>query len=530
MGLLPRRDGIRHGMQEDAVLSQRLAMVRDVEQRRIGRRAEASERLDGAVQQVVRIEQGVVVGVDDLGDRALREIGLPALGLETAELRRISQVVARTVAAEHVQHDHLARRERTETAPEILEHRAVHAGLARLAELRMLARIGAQFRDVAAHALAARVVAVPAPLPARLAEDVDEVVARPRARRREALAAEIREHAGHGDRGGGAAGRHLREVDQVGSGGELGHRLSRVPVHRDILGARGLAHHQHENERPVDAPPRHRPARASRSRGGHRQPRAHARAVADRFVGERLARRLRRIAADAGDPVHRHQHMAQLAVVAQQRGMVLVEAGGDQADRREGRDHCPDALQQFATPRQPLQGPAQHQHRGQHAQQRDVPEQLHVDELRRLDRVGLEHVADHRLVDEHAVGEHEIRRERTEHEHQREQRLGERPHEREHRQEEVDHHGCEQRQRREEHDVLEGRRRPQRPHASPERGVERQQAPERDEGRQRDRGQRTKSWQTVSLRGRRRAIFVVFAARGYWLQPRCRARAPALRR
>ena len=108
-----RGDGIRPAVQVNAVLAERLTMVRDVNQEGVVLSLPLAQCFDEPVQDVVRIGNRVVVGVQDLPMGAVAEVDGVAGGLEPLELRRVAAGVRWTVAALLVE-DPIPRRSRSD--------------------------------------------------------------------------------------------------------------------------------------------------------------------------------------------------------------------------------------------------------------------------------------------------------------------------------------------------------------------------------------------------------------------------------
>ena len=128
---------------------------------------------------------------------------------------------------------------------------------------------------------------------------------------------------------------------------------------------------------------------------------------------------------------------------------------------------------------------AQQEPRRQRAEQRDLQQHTAADELDALGGVGLKDVADHHLVDDGAVDPDEVAGGRGEHQNDREQRLGDRADQRQGREEEVDRQTREHGEAQQERDVAQALGRAQAEQVRPQGQVEDQQAPERDDRRER---------------------------------------------
>ena len=98
------RENVGHGVEVDAVLAKRFAVVGKVEHRgvEVGARLQAVDRLG---EVVVGVEDRVVVGVDDFLAPAVGELGGLAGRGEALERLRVALEIGRPVAAELVEDD-----------------------------------------------------------------------------------------------------------------------------------------------------------------------------------------------------------------------------------------------------------------------------------------------------------------------------------------------------------------------------------------------------------------------------------------
>ncbi|EGD17079.1 hypothetical protein XGA_4321, partial [Xanthomonas hortorum ATCC 19865] len=80
MGLLLGRDCIRHPMQIQAFFAKRFTMIGDVDHRGV---------VDGLIEEMVVIADGIVVGVDDVLAAAAAQIGGFTYRFEAFEMRRV---------------------------------------------------------------------------------------------------------------------------------------------------------------------------------------------------------------------------------------------------------------------------------------------------------------------------------------------------------------------------------------------------------------------------------------------------------
>jgi hypothetical protein len=358
-----------------------------------------------------------------------------------------------------------------ERAEEVLEKRAVQTRMVTDACCGMAPTIDPPFGHRTANALAVGVVAEPVDIQTGTQADVDQVVAMLGIFGVEPRAAEVREQAGHRDRGRGPAGGDVAEVHEILDARQRRVRRSGIAAQLEVRGACRLADDQDHQHRLAGL--------AGRDRVGSPG------VLADPDIGLWRLELLADMAAEAGEEVHLHQHVPQFAMIAQQRRVVLVQRGGDATQQCEGHDRRDAAIAQFAEPA-PLREPhPQDECSGQDAEQRHLQQHPSGEQLPALDGVGLEDIADHHLVDDGAVHVDEVAGGGGEHQHHCQQRSGDRPEQGERRQEQVDGEAREYGETEQESRISDPRRRPQPGEVRPERQVEDEQAPQRD-----DRGER----------------------------------------
>lgn len=394
MGLLRGRDRIGNAVQIESLLTQRLAVVGDVEQGTIDVGRRAMERVDQAGEHVVGVEDGIVIGVDDLLARAVAQLRGPAVGREAPELRWIALEVSRAVIAHHVQGDHGVAADRLELALQALDQHAVVA-LAAGTEVGRGAHIGPGYLDPAAgaDALASRLVVDPFHGIAGVRQHVEQAFRVADAALVVVFATEHREHAGQRDFGRGAAGADLAESDDVAHN-QLRVGLARIAEQREIGSTGGFADHQHEHARP-----------GCRRHALHRG-----------VPSQSLARRVRvghapqRIQAEAIEHVPRSDQIARLVLVAHQRRQVAR----DGQQREHGDEQC--AEHGAGTPQQrPRQALPREAHPpdegdGQRRRGRDPGEHAPVQQVARLAHIGTQHVLDHGRIEDHREGSHVVGR------------------------------------------------------------------------------------------------------------------------
>ncbi|EGD18755.1 hypothetical protein XGA_2631, partial [Xanthomonas hortorum ATCC 19865] len=100
VGLLLGRDCIRHPMQIQAFFAKRFTMIGDVDHRGVV----AAQRVDGLIEEMVGIADGIVVGVDDVLAAAAAQIGGFTYRFEASERPRVAFEVTWSMAAQLMQH------------------------------------------------------------------------------------------------------------------------------------------------------------------------------------------------------------------------------------------------------------------------------------------------------------------------------------------------------------------------------------------------------------------------------------------
>ncbi|MCW0449713.1 hypothetical protein NB706_002547 [Xanthomonas sacchari] len=392
-------------MQVQALLAQRLAVVGEVDHRRVvvGHRL---QRVDGARQQVVGVQQRIVVGVGDQFAAAVAQVGGVAGRGEAAERGRVALEVAGAVAAELVQHHHAVAGLGAHLRGQVLQQDLVHAASV-LAQLRILGVVQVLDLQAVAHALAAGLVVAPQRGDAGVLEHVQQRLVLADVALVVVVAAERREHARHRHLGAGAAGVHVGEVDHVALG-QLRRGLPCIAVEAPVLRAGGFAQHHHQQPRLA----------ARRTRGG---------------LGVVLQRQFRRLARGAvglevlpqrDQVVDRRGQVADLAMVAHHRRQVLErQHRSDAAQRQHAHQEAGADRQrlQRRTPDQPH--PPQHQDRQRRVEQQRR-DQRRGHQLARFLVVGGQHVAQHVRVQVDAVAVHVVRGERGGDQQHRQHRLG----------------------------------------------------------------------------------------------------------
>ncbi|EGD20352.1 hypothetical protein XGA_0963, partial [Xanthomonas hortorum ATCC 19865] len=93
------RDCIRHPMQIQAFFAKRFTMIGDVDHRGVVV-LQTAQRVDGLIEEMVGIADGIVVGVDDVLAAAAAQIGGFTYRFEAFEMRRVAFEVTWSMAAQ----------------------------------------------------------------------------------------------------------------------------------------------------------------------------------------------------------------------------------------------------------------------------------------------------------------------------------------------------------------------------------------------------------------------------------------------
>jgi len=136
--------------------------------------------------------------------------------------------------------------------------------------------------------------------------------------------------------------------------------------------------------------------------------------------------------------------MPKLAIIAQRRGMILIEKGCNHAYAQHRQSESCATVSEFSSPARDDEPNPHHQQSGQYAKQTHVNEKVDVDELARFDPIGFEYVANHHFVDAHAVGVNKIGGESRDQQRDRKQWTSEWSQQRQRQQEYVDDQKCQQ--------------------------------------------------------------------------------------
>ena len=401
------RNRVGDAVQEEVVLAERLTMVGHVDDggvHAVGLRLQA---LDQRGHQVVGVEQGVVVGVDDLLSGAQAQVVLLAGRLEPREGRRMAPEVRRTMVAQLVQEQHLCPFRLGQAFVQIMQQAFIQAAptLAQAGRVPVLDEGGGQ---PIAHPLAAGLVVHPLHAHAGTGQHVQQRLAAADALLVIGPAAHGREHAGQRHLGVGAAARHLGKVDQAGRGGELWRGLPRIARQAPVRRAGGLTHDEDQHQRP-------RALGEVRAWGGV-QPDGLARRCGALGVS-------RQHAADGPEVVGRGDQVAQFLLIAHERREGLEDRQDGAHDHGQRREQGACAHQQGAGPASGLQPqPPEHQ-QGQGGLPQQVRQQGPAEQFAGFLGVGAQHIAQHGRVEVDAKAVHEVASKRRAHDQQRGQGL-----------------------------------------------------------------------------------------------------------
>ena len=393
-------DAVGQAVQELAVFAQRLAVVAQVEHAGVIGTRLGLEPVDGSAEELVGLENRVVVGVHQLGVRAVCEDFGGAFGLELLGRCGRTFGIRGAVAAHLMEHQQdavgaLVRWNRGDALVDVVEHHHVAAFAAgvtvSLALLAVQPIGGRGVWHAVADALAARLIVDPQDIHAGGLDHVEQrfvvILAG-----LEGFFAQGREHAGHGCERAGAAGVHILPIDDIARG-QLRCGVTCIAVEAEMVGAASLAHHEHEERRLLLIGK----ALAKCSARAHGDERL---AFGDQGTNDRHARGVQ-----AGDRV---EHVAQLRVVAHQRCQVArhgADDGGSHRQRYGEKQRIADALAHHAHGRnahtqQPPERNREHQH--------DTDEQAPAKQVGDFVGVGLQHVGGHPRIHHHAVGQHVV--------------------------------------------------------------------------------------------------------------------------
>jgi hypothetical protein len=397
--------GIGETVQVNAVLTERFAMIAQVEHRRLEAVVISLQGLDQLGQEVVGIENGIIVSVADLILAALTQVIALAGWLELLEVRRIAFVICRAMVAHLMQDDDdIAGRVAVDKFLETGQHADIAAfGVASRVIRRHAEILG---RHTRRYAFGIGIVVEPEHMGAGALRDIDDILLVQGPLSFVVFASERREHAGHRDAGRGAARPEIAETDDL-LPAQQGIGLAGIAVQRKAVGARRFTDDD-DDQLPV--------------RIACRDVRIHG--DGDKTGGGRGRQATAQVTDGRIDVIHRVGIGTQRLVLTEKGIIEGAEAGDDQ---RQGNENAGQQFQtgaQFKAPAAPAHGYRQKQRRRQHPEQREIGNRLDIDQVGGLGRVGLRHVVQHFLVDDDAEVIHEVGRQRRQDQNQRQERLG----------------------------------------------------------------------------------------------------------
>ncbi|SPU64655.1 Uncharacterised protein [Brucella melitensis] len=145
---------------------------------------------------MIRIEDRIVIGVNDLLVRAIGEFAGAAFRLESGEFSRIAAVIGRAVAARHVEHDGCIPVEILQVLFQIIDQYLVKA-FAALAIAGVTGVLQIHHSNAIGDVLAAGIVFIPGHFYARMVQHVHQVFRTAKFGAGIFRACERGEHAGH---------------------------------------------------------------------------------------------------------------------------------------------------------------------------------------------------------------------------------------------------------------------------------------------------------------------------------------------
>ena len=210
-------------------------------------------------QNVVGVQQGVVVSIDNFFTRAAAQIVVLASWRKARKLRRVAAKVRRPVVAQHVQHQDLRALGGFKACRQAVQQGGVQAA-AVSAKLSQAKGLGVVVWQAVANAFAARLVVAPVHGHACSGQHMQQRLAAPNIGLVVVAPAHWRKHARHRHLGVGAATGDIWEIDQAwgrwlwgslrgevcSKGGQLRGGLPRIAVQAPIGCACGFAHHHHQ--------------------------------------------------------------------------------------------------------------------------------------------------------------------------------------------------------------------------------------------------------------------------------------------
>ena len=253
--------------------------------------------------------------------------------------------------------------------------------LAITAEFRQVQRSQVHGRHVLAHALAARVVVQPGDVHARALQDVQQVVLACGPGVVVVRAVRVGEHAGHGMRRRRATAAHVVEVDDlIAPPGQQRRGLPRVAVQPPVLGTGGLTHDQHDEMAVIVGLGLR-----------HGQIQLHVRHACPVPASQ---------SGPAGhDEVGRHDQVRHVPVVAEERGVILIEEPGHPADHQDGQRDQGNPLRDLLVPATVVHLHHEVQQRRHDTQARNPPQVRRRHQATAFCPAGDQHIGEHVLVE-----------------------------------------------------------------------------------------------------------------------------------
>ncbi len=318
-GLIVRGELVGGAVQVESHGPEGFAVIRQIDQPHVVILLQRLELVDETGHHLVGVTDGVVIGVDQLFIGAVFDVAARAVRHEGPFTGRIAAIVGRAVAAHQVEGHQLVALHLRDLPIQPLQHHLVVAG-SLLAVLGKILGLDLDGGHVLAHPLAAAIVLLPQHGDTGVLQHIQHAVAGLGQGVVIAASRQVGEHAGHRDRGGGAAGAHVAKRDHARfPRGEAVGGLA-VTVEGVVLAARRLPHHQ-EHQGRLAALPHHPGIRAQlliRDRGGEQD------------VGG--------VTIEAVHVVGGHYLLAEGLVVAPDRGVILIIEGGHPHQKQQGED------------------------------------------------------------------------------------------------------------------------------------------------------------------------------------------------
>ena len=389
-GLIVRGKLVGRAMQIEPHRPQRLAVIREVDQRRVVLIFILFQLGNHLCNDKIGVADGVVIGVDQLFIAAVLDVAARAVRYELAMVIRIALVVGRTVAADKMEANQLVALHLRHLVVEILQYDLVIAGVL-VAELRVIFWFDLDVGHPIAHPFATAVVLLPEDGDPASLQYIEQAFAVAGPVVIKLLAPHVGEHAGHRHRCGRAARAHVLEGDHAPGLTGKGVGLFLVAVHREVLAAGCLPHHQEHQGRFI----LFRDSLGIITQGGERN------GFGDVTLVEILG--------GAVDIVGRHDLAIEILVVAPDRDVILIVKRRYDAHDSQGCSHGEGALEQPQIPLfRVLDFDKKEQHGGQYTGQRHPDHDGQADIGVGLALVGLEDVLDHILIEHDPILQHGV--------------------------------------------------------------------------------------------------------------------------